>query len=191
MPFYGIRDLSRSLHTVPRDGVCTPQELIQAADHARGVSGAQGYLKSVEPPCKEIHELADTMEPHLKWPSSLERRFTPYGEVLDSASAELRQIRRALRQTEAELVRESQRFVQSHASLLTDSITTTRNGRIVVLAKVSEKNSLGGFCAWRERLGATAYVEPGCLIELNNRKQTLISREQDEIDRIWLNATAC
>ena len=26
--------------------VCTPQELIQAADHARGVSGAQGYLKS-------------------------------------------------------------------------------------------------------------------------------------------------
>ena len=39
-------------------------------------------------------------------------------------------------QTEAELVRESQRFVQSHASLLTDSITTTRNGRIVVLAKI-------------------------------------------------------
>ena len=66
MPFYGIRDLSRSLHTVLRDGVCTPQELIQAADHARGVSGAQSYLKSVELPCPEIHELADTMQPHLE-----------------------------------------------------------------------------------------------------------------------------
>ena len=85
------------------------------------------------------------MEPHLEVAEQLERCFTPYGEVLDSASPELKQIRRSLHQTEAELVRESQRFVQSHASLLTDSITTTRNGRIVVLAKISEKNSLCGF----------------------------------------------
>lgn len=189
MPFYGIRDLSRSLHTVLRDGVCTPQELIQAADHARGVSGAQSYLKSVELPCPEIHELADTMQPHLEVAQQLERCFTPYGEVLDSASAELKQIRRSLHQTEAELVRESQRFVQSHASLLTDSITTTRNGRIVVLAKISEKNSLGGFVHGESASGATAYVEPGCLIELNNRKQTLISREQDEIDRILVDCS--
>ena len=101
MPFYGIRDLSRSLHTVLRDGVCTPQELIQAADHARGVSGAQGYLKSVELPCKEIHELADTMEPHLEVAEQLERCFTPYGEAVSythltfSASARISALRSA------------------------------------------------------------------------------------------------
>lgn len=184
MPFYGIKDISRTLHTVLRDGVCTAIELIQAADHARGVAGAQAYLKAVELPLKEIHELCDTMQPHKEIAEQLERCFTPYGEVLDSASPALKQIRRSLHQTEAELVKESQRFVQTHASQLTDSITTTRSGRIVVLAKISEKNSLGGFIHGESASGATAYVEPGCLIELNNRKQTLISREQDEIDQI-------
>ena len=184
MPFYGISDISRSLNTVLRDGTCTPQELIKAADHARGVAGAQSYLKTLEVDCSEIHELADTMQPHLEVAEQLERCFSPYGEVLDNASAALKQIRKSLHQTEAELARESQKFVQTHSSVLTDSITTTRNGRIVVLAKISEKNSLGGFIHGESASGATAFVEPGCLIELNNRKQTLISREQDEIERI-------
>ncbi len=184
MPFYGIRDISPMLHTVLRGATASARELMQAADHAHGVAGAQSWLQSVELPMREIHELADTMQPHLEIAEQLERCFSPYGEVLDSASPQLRQLRRSLHQTEAELTRESQRFVQTHAAQLTDSITTTRNGRVVVLAKMAEKNSLGGFIHGESASGATAYVEPGCLIELNNRKQMLLSRQEEEIERI-------
>ncbi|MFQ8583261.1 MAG: hypothetical protein ACLSA6_12430 [Holdemania massiliensis] len=70
MPFYGIRDLSRSLHTVLRDGVCTPQELIQAADHARGVSGAQSYLKSRNCRVRKFMSWPIRCSRIWKWPSS-------------------------------------------------------------------------------------------------------------------------
>lgn len=186
MPFYGVKDIQHILTAVLRDGVCTPMEYSTAADHARGVLGVLSYLKSVELPLEQLRDCASTLNAHRDVAEHFERCFTPYGEVLDNASSTLRDIRRQMHATEAELSRTAQRFVQSNSTLLTDSITTTRNGRVVVLAKISEKNSLGGFVHGESASGQTAYVEPGCLIELNNRKQQLISRQEDEIERILI-----
>ncbi len=182
--FYGIKDVLPILKTASRDGICTPIDCVRVADLIRGCSAIVQYFKSCELPVPALRELTDSLVLPLNLMNHIEKCFNPYGEVLDSASGKLKEIRKNLKQVENNLNIAAMRFVQSNSSKLTDSVSTTRNGRVCVLAKSSEKNSLGGFVHGESASGQSAYVEPAALIPLNNQKQSLMAQEEDEIERI-------
>ncbi|MGN1345119.1 MAG: endonuclease MutS2, partial [Traorella sp.] len=100
------------------------------------------------------------------------------------ASSLLKNLRRQIASCQGEITSQTAKFIQANASKLTDTITTTRNDRVCVLVKISEKNSIKGYIHGESASGATAYVEPECLIQLNNRLETLLSSEEEEIKRI-------
>ena len=66
-------------------------------------------------------------------------------EVYDHASPLLKNLRRQILSCQGEISSQTQKFIQANASKLMDTITTTRNDRICVLAKISEKNSIRGY----------------------------------------------
>ena len=184
LPFEGIRDIEEGLKAALRDSICSVQDLLNVVDHERGLISMQNYMKKVELPVVELQELIDSFMSHPDISKKIESCISSYGEVMDSASPELASIRRRLKRVEAELSREAQKFISSHNSKLMDSIVASRNNRIVVLAKIAEKNSLGGFIHGESASGQTAYVEPACLVALNNEKQVLFSAQEEEIERI-------
>lgn len=62
-----------------------------------------------------------------------------------------------------------------------DTITAIRNERICVLVKVSEKNSVRGIIHGESASGQAVYLEPGSLVALNNRLQSIRGEEEQEI----------
>ena len=184
MPFYGIKDIRMACQTALKDGMLSAQELLGCADHFRTVTGVRQYMAKADAEYAHVRELTSALVSHPNVSTKIESCIGPYGDVLDSASPRLKSIKREIAKTEAELNKEAQRFVSQNASKLQDTIITMRNDRIVVMAKSSEKYSFGGIQYGQSASGASAYVEPGCLIELNNRRQSLAFELQEEIERI-------
>ena len=71
-----------------------------------------------------------------------------------------------------------------YASVLQDSIVTTRDGRYVVPVRADARTQLQGVVHDTSASGQTLFVEPFEIVELNNRWRERQLDEQHEIDRI-------
>lgn len=184
MPFYGLKDISTLLESAHKGILLTPLDFVAVIQHIRACAAVVSYMNKIEEECEEIDDLVSSIQVFKKIQEHLENCFNEYGEILDSASPELKSIRKSILKIDQEIANESSKFMQKHAASMIDNIVTTRNNRVVVLVKVSDKNSFGGFVHGESASGQAAYIEPSSFIELNNRKQSAISKEQEEIERI-------
>lgn len=184
MPLGGVHDLRDAITGAKKGLTLSAQQLRQCADQVRSAQAAQSYMKNFDRDVDALLELSEALNLPYAMAEAIERCISVNYEVLDSASPQLKSIRKTIRTCEADVNNSVQSFIQSNASKLMDTITTTRNDRICVLVKISEKNSVKGFIHGESASGQTAYIEPESLIHANNRLQSARSAEQEEIDRI-------
>ncbi len=189
MPFYGIKDIESALLTAKKGGVLTAQDLISVAQLIHGVKGCVSFEKGIEEEHPFIHDLVSTLTIHSSVQEKIESCIDDYGEVKDEASPTLKSIRKELRNADGVINDAVNAFVSKHASSIVDSIVTYRNGRAVILVKASEKNSFGGLVYGDSQSGQASYIEPASLVNANNRKQELLSREKEEVERILLECS--
>ncbi len=106
------------------------------------------------------------------------------GEILDTASAELKKIRGSLSATERRIKETLESLLKREASKLTEQLITFRHNRYVIPVKVSDKNRIKGTIMDYSSSGETAYIEPDAVRELSSRKLRLEADERREIERI-------
>ena len=190
MPFGGIRDLTETLKNAAKGRVLTAGELVAEMELIRGIRGILHYEEALECEHAELHDIISTLTVHEKTEKYLSRCINEYGEVKDNASDELKGIRRQLQSADADIAAAVNRFMAAHSSSVVDSIVTYRNDRAVVLVKASDKNQFGGIIYGDSASGQASYVEPAAVVAANNRKQQLLSREQEEVQRILAACSA-
>ena len=190
MPFGGIRDISMSLQNAAKGRVLTAGELVAEMELIRGIRGILNYEETLECAHAELHDIMSTLTVHEKTEKYLSRCINEYGEVKDNASEELKSIRRQLQSADGEIAAAVNRFMAAHSSSVVDSIVTYRNDRAVVLVKASDKNQFGGIIYGDSASGQASYVEPASVVAANNRKQQLLSREQEEVQKILAACSA-
>ena len=184
MPFGGISDIRMALRESQKDQILAIQDLLAIARHGQAVKTIKDYMKKNEAKTEEIADIVATMRENISLSNAIEQCFTPSFEVLDSASVALKHIRRQIRLNAQELNKTTDSFIAKNAARLTDTISTIRNERVVVLARISDKNAFGGILHGESASGQTAYIEPPVLVELNNKTQELRQAEEEEIKRI-------
>ena len=189
MPFYGIRDITAALNDAEKSRTLTVQELLDVMMFIRGLRSAAAYERSIEQPHEALKDLTDTLVVHTATEQKIGKAINDYGEVVDDASAELRQIRRELHAADQQITNAVQHFVATNSDSIVDGIVTYRGSRAVILVKAQDKNRFGGMIYGDSASGQASYIEPAALIPANNRKQELLSREQDEIERILRELT--
>ncbi|MBN8707113.1 MAG: Smr/MutS family protein [Bacteroidetes bacterium] len=112
--------------------------------------------------------------------------FDDNGEVLDSASTELGDIRRELRRLQSKITHRSQDILTHFLKekMLGGQQMTIRNGRLVLPVLAEHKRKIKGFIHDISGSGQTVFIEPQELVELNNDLFELRSEEKKEIFRI-------
>ncbi|MEG0330140.1 MAG: endonuclease MutS2 [Longicatena sp.] len=184
LPFQGVHDISRSIEDASKDRILNPQECRYIAESIRACEHISKYFKSADIETPYLKELIDSFSEHRDVASQIEKCISQHDEVLDNASTTLKGIRKAILACSSDINIEVQRFISRNSSKLMDTITTIRNDRICVLVKISEKNSIDGLLHGESASGQTAYIEPKSLLILNNKLQSLRSKEIEEVNRI-------
>src|SRR5579885_2680556 len=108
------------------------------------------------------------------------------GEIMDSASPALQRIRSELRVTHGRLIDRLQGMLAStqYRNAIQESLVTTRNGRYVIPIKAEFKGQVRGIVHDQSSSGATLFIEPLGVTELNNQWHQLQLDERDEVERI-------
>ena len=108
------------------------------------------------------------------------------GEILDSASPKLGDIRRNLRVAQDRLMTRLQKYVTDSktVSMLQEPIVTQRDGRYVIPLRAEFKGKIKSIIHDQSSSGATLFVEPLPVVEANNQIRELQLAERDEERRI-------
>jgi len=125
--------------------------------------------------------------------SEIGRCLSPTGEVLDSASAHLADVRRRMRDTRRQLQDTLSSIVKSKRGqeMLQEQLVTERNGRYVLPVKVEAKREMKGIVHDVSNTGATVFIEPLETIESGNEMRQLEVEERQEIERILAAISVC
>ena len=113
------------------------------------------------------------------------------GEVDERYSPELARIRRAIETARSRVTNKLESMLRSpeYATQLQDQVVTVRNGRFVIPVRTDQKRSLEGIIHGTSSSGATVFMEPLVVLELNNELVHLHEAEFQEVVRILAELT--
>ena len=140
----------------------------------------------------QLERLAAPMHSFPEVQRRIEGILDKYGDIKDSASDHLFEIRRDLRSKEAAISRRAGailRKAQEDGLVDADADVTIRDGKYLIPVGTSSKRKLQGFVYDVSASGKTAFVEPAEIIELENDISELHFEELREIQRILLEFT--
>lgn len=184
--FGGLTDVSSSCARAKNGAQLSIEELNAAAK----VLKIAGKLKTfLDEHCKEDDVLSEykyALIPNNYLAERISSSFIGNDEVADTASAELREIRRKQAQAKNRVKSALDSIVRSqqHQKHLQDSIITIRNGRYVIPVKSEYRAEIPGLVHDTSASGATIFIEPMGVVTANNDLAELDAKERAEIDRI-------
>ena len=115
-----------------------------------------------------------------------------YGDVKDTASDELYNIRKSLREKEGTISRRMSailRKAQEEGIVDSDAGVSIRDGKMLIPVSAANKKRIPGFIYDESATGKTAFIEPAEVVELDNQIKELRFSEQREIVRILMEFT--
>ena len=126
---------------------------------------------------------------HLMFDRNLEedigRKILNENELSDHASEKLFSLRSQIRQLGERIRARLQGYLAGEEKkYLQDGIVTVRGDRFVIPVKAEYKRSVKGFVHDRSQSGATVFIEPEEVLEMNNELRGLMLDEREEVERI-------
>lgn len=140
-----------------------------------------------------LRRLSESVEVYPSLVAAIERVVDDKNEIRSSASPELSDIRRAIREHEGQVSKRLQQVLQrAKASKLVDAdaMISIRDGHAVIPVSAANKRKIAGFIHDESATGHTVYIEPVEVVELNNELRELEYAERREIVRILTALTA-
>jgi len=167
------------------------EELRRAGQALEASESARHELDALDPRQWPGLRLLGQALPDLEASAALfHRTLDPQGEIRDDASAELRRLRHKLARLDAQVHSRVEHLQHQLAAYLAEQYVTLRNERYVFPVKAEFHRKVPGLLHGQSGSGATYFVEPFEVVELNNERNEVRLEEQAEVDRILRALTA-
>ena len=191
LPAFDVEDLSAAFARLYAEGgVLDPDDFLRMAPLLRAIRRARETLEAARDEFPDLAVLAAPLVPLPHLERAVENTFESTGEVKDSASPELRRIRRE-RETRRERLRaKMERLAAALADHDQGSLVTLREGRYVLSVPQGMRSRVPGVVQDRSASGATFFVEPLSAVDDNNALREMDAEERAEIRRILAELTA-
>lgn len=185
LPIYSLSDVGRSLKLAEIGSSIDIGNILKIGGilkTARLVSGKISGVGELE----IIKELSDGLYSDQLLEDSIFDSIISEEEISDNASPELRKIRRTIKSTKEQIRTKINAMVSSESSskYLQDAIVTMRQDRFVVPVKTENRSNVPGIVHDTSSSGATLFIEPMAIVEMNNNLRILMNKEYEEIEKI-------
>jgi DNA mismatch repair protein MutS2 len=187
-PLAELVDVSGALARARKGGALTARELLDVARAFSTVRETHRFLTRRAEPAPRLADMAALLSDAGDLQEEIDRCLDPSGEVRDAASAALASARRATRELASELTHRLDRILREDdvAAALSDHYFTVRNDRYVLPVRADARGRVRGIVHDASGSGATLYIEPEALVDLNNRHKQAemdVEREQRRVLR--------
>jgi DNA mismatch repair protein MutS2 len=185
-PLSGLTDIGDEISRAGKGSVLDPQSLFKVAGF---LAASTSLLRFMKKHAVDDSWLSLTAYGLVDLPQLLEdlRRAVDWdGNVLDTASNELRSLRRKIETSESRLRSKLDSMIKSSSiqKYLQEPLVTQREGRFCLPVKSECRGQVPGVVHDQSASGATLFIEPLSVVDFSNEMSSLRHQEEEEIKRI-------
>lgn len=187
-PLSEIKNTSDYVHRASIGAMLSMKELLAIASLLRIVKDMENYyyndtqLETLD----QLKNLFTLLAPCEELEKEISHKILSESEMADNASRELSRIRREINFKNTRISDKLNGIISAsqNEKYLQERIITIRNNRYVVPVKQEYRGQIPGIVLDRSASGATLYIEPLAVVELNNDLKVLAAEEEKEVIRI-------
>ena len=185
-PLGGIFDIREILKKISLGSIADAEEFLNILSTMYAMRNVKKFFKESEIDAPKLKFRATQIEILGNLEKQLENAIDEHGTVKDSASSELQKIRRELRTAQNRIKTEIFNILHDAGKqkYFQDAIITMRGDRYVVPVKLEYKAQFPGIVHDQSATGATVFIEPMAIVNLNNEVKQLEAEERAEVNRI-------
>jgi DNA mismatch repair protein MutS2 len=188
----GALDVREAVQMAARSKVLEPRTLVEIQTTLASARYVRNSLKKVSQELSSLWDISDHIVELPSLESEIGRCITPGGEIMDSASAKLGELRHRLKETRQQLLDRLEAIMRSPRGrkFIQASFVAEREGRYVIPVKSESRKEIRGIVHDISNTGATVFVEPWTTVEMGNALRELTIEETREVERILLELSA-
>lgn len=181
----GARDVRRVVGNAERGFTLPAADLMDVRNTIVAGRTLRRQLEKMAPEFPHLAAVGQLIEECPGIVSAIGEALDERGDVLDSASVRLSNIRKELRVAHGRIQDKLQGLLNSSQNrYLQEPLISMRGGRYVVPLKAEAKGRIKGIVHDHSGSGATLWIEPLNTVDLNNEYRSLQIQEREEIERI-------
>ncbi len=195
IPLGGINDVSQYIRKTEIGSYLDPAQLLQLKDTLAAARRLERFLKEKEDDGDAyiiIKGLIQGLVSLKNIEDKIDLCIVNETDVSDNASMELKRIRRQIVLKNESIRNKLNSIITSvdNQRYLQDAIITIRQDRYVVPVKQEFRSGIPGLIHDRSSSGATLFIEPMAVVELNNEAKELKIKERAEIERVLMEISS-
>ena len=187
-PLSPVGEVKGSVLRAEAGGVLSARELLNCAHVLRVASDIASYIDEddFEENYPMISEITRGLFTDKRTSSKIISAIISEEEIADDASQTLFNLRRKVKSFESQIRETLNSMIrnQKYSAALQDAIVTMRGDRFVVPVKSEHRSTVPGIVHDSSSSGATIFVEPMAVVEINNRIRECKLQEKEEIEKI-------
>lgn len=192
IPLENFGEIKTILHkSIIENSVLNPSEILGVNGLLQLSRKTKSFFKQKEDEAPKLVDFTNKLFENRVLEKHIHDCIDESGQIRDTASRELQRIRNEIIEKSARLRKKLQRILKNVADedFLQDEFITIREGRFVIPIKIENKRKVTGIIHGVSQTGATVFIEPAEIIEMNNELSLLENEERREIYRILRNLT--
>ncbi len=185
-PLGQIYDISAAMTFARKGGVLTMGQLLQILYNLKIAANVTTFLKSDLPPLPAIDAIREVIVTCPRLAENIDRCIISEDEMADNASPALKDIRRSITRQNDAIRNRLNSIINSsdNRTYLQDAIVTVRDGRYVIPVKAEHRGRFQGIIHDQSATGATLFIEPQVIVNMNNELREMELKEKAEVERI-------
>ena len=184
----GIPDIRHILKKVSKNGILTASE---AFDVKQFISSSQKLYKNMQK--EKVRELSFIIKDRVgctqdcaNLTALLEKCITPEKEVAEDATPLLKDVSQRIKRLNNAVQDKLNNYIKSpsYRKYLQEPLITIRNNRYVIPVKQEYRSAISGIFHDQSSSGATLFIEPFAVADIQNSLQQEKNKRDKEIERI-------
>ncbi|SHE83623.1 DNA mismatch repair protein MutS2 [Thermoanaerobacter uzonensis DSM 18761] len=183
---FAFEDIRDDIKKAQIDSVLYNQELLKIKKFLNLVSKIKGYFKNLQENDRfvRLKEYDKKVLPIKDLEKRIENIIISEDEIADDASPMLKALRRQKLSINEKIRATLNSIISTRQKELQEPIITVRQGRYVVPVKQEYRSTFKGIVHDQSSSGATLFIEPMQVVDLNNELRQVELKEKQEIQRI-------
>ena len=190
-PFGGAYNITADVKRAEIGSVLEAEELLHVLTTVQALRAMKDFLAENAEIMPTLAEYGNEMQQFSRLEKQIDNAIDEHGEIKDSASPKLAGLRTAIQISKNRVKEKLDSLLHdpNNQKYFQDNIVTMRGDRYVIPVKQEYKMNFPGIVHDQSGTGATLFIEPLAVVNLNNDIKRYVAEEREEVERILRQLT--